>query len=62
MDDYDDDEIESWARLTLGLIAGIFFFIGLIAVVVASCMAWGYFSYEPQCGTVAAHLTQECKK
>ena len=56
-----DDEIESWASIALGLIATVFFFIGVVSVVAAACMAWGYFSYEPQCGTVAAHLTQECK-
>ena len=57
-----DDEIESWASIALGLIASIFFFIGLMAVVAAACMAWGYFSYQPQCGSAVSHLTQECKK
>ena len=57
-----DDEIESWASIVLGLIAWAFFAIGLVAVVAASCMAWGYFTYEPLCGTVAALFTQECKK
>jgi hypothetical protein len=56
-----DDEIESWANIVLGLIASIFFFIGLMAVVAAACMAWGYYTYEPICGTVAALFTQECK-
>jgi len=56
-----DDEIESWASITIGLIASIFFFIGLMAVVAAACMAWGYYTYEPMCGTVAALFTQECK-
>jgi hypothetical protein len=58
----DDDEIESWARFVLGLIAWIFFAIGIVAVVIAVCMAWGYYSYQPQCGSVVSHLTQECKK
>jgi len=56
-----DDEIESWASLVLGLIAWIFFFIGLMAVVAAACMAWGYFTYQPLCGSIAALFTQECK-
>ena len=56
-----DDEIESWASIVLGLIASVFFFIGLMAVVAATCMAWGYYTYQPQCGTVAALFTQECK-
>ena len=60
--DNDDDEIESWASLVLGLIAWAFFFIGLMAVVAAACMAWGYFSYQPQCGSAVSRLTQECKK
>ena len=29
----DDDEIESWASIALGLIAWMFFAIGLVAVV-----------------------------
>jgi hypothetical protein len=57
-----DDEIESWASLVLGLIAWAFFAIGIVTVVVAVCMAWGYYSYQPQCGSVVSHLTQECKK
>ncbi len=57
-----DDEIESWASIALGLIASVFFFIGLMAVVAAVCMAWGYFTYQPLCGTVAALFTQECKQ
>jgi len=56
-----DDEIESWASIVLGLMASIFFFIGLMAVVAAACMAWGYFTYEPICGSIAALFTQECK-
>jgi hypothetical protein len=56
-----DDEIESWANIVLGLMASIFFFIGLVAVVVAICMAWGYFTYQPLCGSIAALFTQECK-
>lgn len=57
-----DDEIESWASLVLGLIAWAFFAIGIVTVVVAVCMAWGYFSYQPQCGSAVSRLTQECKK
>jgi hypothetical protein len=57
----DDNEIESWASIVLGLIASVFFFIGVTAVIAAVCMAWGYYSYEPMCGTVAAMFTQECK-
>jgi len=57
----DDDEIESWATIALGLIASIFFFIGLASVVAAACMAWGYYTYEPICGSIAALFTQECK-
>jgi hypothetical protein len=56
-----DDEIESWATIALGLIASIFFFIGVTAVIIAACMAFGYFTYQPLCGTVAALFTQECK-
>jgi hypothetical protein len=56
-----DDEIESWASIVLGLIASVFFFIGLMAVVAAVCMAWGYYTYEPICGSIAALFTQECK-
>ena len=56
-----DDEIESWATIALGLIASIFFFIGLMAVVAAACMAFGYYTYEPKCGSIAALFTQECK-
>ena len=56
-----DDEIESWASIVLGLIASVFFFIGLMAVVAGICMAFGYFTYQPLCGTVAALFTQECK-
>ena len=56
-----DDEIESWTSIALGLIASVFFFIGLMAVVAAACMAWGYYTYQPLCGTVAALFTQECK-
>ena len=52
-----DDEIESWASIALGLIASVFLFIGLMAVVAAVCMAWGYYTYEPLCGTVAALFT-----
>jgi len=37
-----DDEIESWATIALGLIASVFFFIGVVAVIVSACMAWGY--------------------
>ena len=59
--DNDDDEIESWASIALGLIASMFFFIGLMAVVAAACMAWGYYTYQPLCGTVAALFTHECK-
>jgi len=57
----DDDEIESWATIALGLIATVFFFIGVVAVIVSACMAWGYFSYQPQCGSAVSRLTQECK-
>jgi len=57
-----DDEIESWASIVLGLMATVFFFIGIVAVVVSVCMAWGYFSYQPQCGSAVSYLTQECKK
>jgi len=57
-----DDEIESWASIVLGLIAWAFFAIGIVTVVVAVCMAWGYFSYQPQCGSAVSRLTQECKK
>ena len=57
----DDDEIESWATIALGLIASVFFFIGLASVVAAVCMAWGYYTYEPICGSIAALFTQECK-
>ena len=57
----DDDDIDSWASIALGLIASIFFFIGLMAVVAAACMAWGYFTYQPLCGSIAALFTQECK-
>ena len=56
-----DDEIESWASIVLGLMASIFFFIGLMAVVAAACMAFGYFTYQPLCGSIAALFTQECK-
>jgi hypothetical protein len=56
-----DDEIESWASIVLGLIATVFFFIGVVAVIVSACMAWGYYTYQPLCGTVAALFTQECK-
>jgi hypothetical protein len=56
-----DDEIESWASIVLGLIASVFFFIGLIAVVSAACMAFGYYTYQPMCGSIAALFTQECK-
>jgi len=56
-----DDEIESWASIALGLIASVFFFIGLASVVAAACMAWGYYTYEPICGSIAALFTQECK-
>jgi hypothetical protein len=56
-----DDEIESWASIALGLIAAVFFVIGVVAVVAAACMAWGYYSYEPQCGSAVSRLTQECK-
>jgi hypothetical protein len=57
-----DDEIESWASIVLGLMATVFFFIGVVAVIVSVCMAWGYYSYEPQCGSAVSRLTQECKK
>jgi len=57
-----DDEIESWASIALGLMATVFFFIGLVSVVAAACMAWGYYSYQPQCGSAVSRLTQECKK
>jgi hypothetical protein len=56
-----DDEIESWASIALGLIASVFFFIGLASVIVAACMALGYYTYEPICGSIAALFTQECK-
>ena len=56
-----DDEIESWATIALGLMATVFFFIGLASVVAAACMAWGYYTYEPICGSIAALFTQECK-
>ena len=56
-----DDEIESWATIALGLIASVFFFIGLMAVVAAACMAFGYYTYQPMCGSIAALFTQECK-
>jgi hypothetical protein len=59
--DNDDDEIESWASLVLGLIAWIFFVIGLVAVVIAICMAWGYYTYEPVCGSVVSRFTEECR-
>ena len=57
-----DDEIESWATIALGLIASVFFFIGLMAVVAAAFMAFGYYTYQPLCGSVVSYLTQECKK
>jgi hypothetical protein len=57
----DDNEIDSWASIALGLIASVFFFIGVAAVIAAVCMAWGYYSYEPMCGSIAALFTQECK-
>jgi hypothetical protein len=57
-----DDEIESWASIVLGLMATVFFFIGVVAVIVSVCMAWGYYSYQPQCGSAVSRLTQECKK
>jgi hypothetical protein len=57
----DDDDIDSWASIALGLIASVFFFIGLASVVAAACMAWGYYTYEPICGSIAALFTQECK-
>jgi hypothetical protein len=56
-----DDEIESWASIVIGLIASVFFFIGLMAVVAAACMAFGYYTYPPMCGSIAALFTQECK-
>jgi len=56
-----DDEIESWASIVLGLIASIFFFIGMMAVVAEACMAFGYYTYQPLCGSIAALFTQECK-
>ena len=56
-----DDEIESWATIALGLIASVFFFIGVVAVIAAAFMAFGYYTYQPLCGTVAALFTQECK-
>jgi len=56
-----DDEIESWASIVLGLMASIFFLIGLMAVVAVVCMAFGYFTYQPLCGSIAALFTQECK-
>jgi hypothetical protein len=56
-----DDDIDSWATIALGLIASVFFFIGLMSVVAASCMAWGYYTYEPICGSIAALFTSECK-
>ena len=56
-----DDEIESWASIAMGLIAAVFFFIGLASVVAAACMALGYYTYEPICGSIAALFTQECK-
>jgi len=56
-----DDDIDSWASIALGLIASVFFFIGLASVVAAFCMAWGYYTYEPICGSIAALFTQECK-
>jgi hypothetical protein len=57
----DDNEIDSWASIALGLIASIFFFIGLMAVVAAACMAFGYYTYHPPCRTVASMFTKECK-
>ena len=56
-----DDEIESWASIAMGLIAAVFFFIGFASVVAAACMALGYYTYEPICGSIAALFTQECK-
>jgi hypothetical protein len=57
-----DDEIESWASIALGLIATVFFFIGVVAVIVSACMAFGYYTYQPICGSAVSRLTQECKK
>jgi len=56
-----DDEIESWASIALGLIAAVFFVIGVVTVIVLACMAWGYYTYQPLCGSIAALFTQECK-
>jgi hypothetical protein len=42
--------------------ATVFFFIGIVSVVAAACMAWGYYTYEPICGSIAALFTQECKE
>ena len=56
-----DDEIESWASIALGLIATVFFFIGVVAVIVSTCMAWGYYTYQPKCGTAVSVFTKECK-
>ena len=58
----DDDEIESWASIVMAIAAAIFCCIGAAAVVVASCFAWGYYSWHPKCGTVAALVTKECQE
>jgi hypothetical protein len=56
-----DDEIESWASIVLGLMATVFFFIGVVAVIVSACMAFGYYTHQPICGSIAALFTKECK-
>jgi len=42
-------------------IMDFFALVGLVSVILATGIYMGYASYEPQCGTVAALLTEHCK-
>jgi hypothetical protein len=42
-------------------ILDFFALVGLCASIIAAGFYMGYASYEPQCGTVAALLTEHCK-
>ena len=42
-------------------IADFFALVGLVSTIIFACFWAGYATYEPNCHTIAAVFTKECK-
>lgn len=43
-------------------VADFFALVGLVSTILVAGFYFGYTTYQPKCGTVAALLTENCKK